>query len=73
LGQVSFSKELEQAEFWSDFNKLYYHPKTMVEMNQICHGNETNALSSFDQGMEYMGQQVLIPIGLFLGRFDRGR
>ncbi len=58
MGQVSFSKELENSEFWSDFNKLYYHPKTMIEMSQICHGSESNALSTFEQGMEYSEQQV---------------
>ncbi|KAJ3041671.1 Protein misato 1 [Rhizophlyctis rosea] len=45
--------ELDQtASVWSDFNKLYYHPKTMVEIRQYTHADEENQFALFTQGQD---------------------
>ncbi|KAJ3292400.1 Protein misato 1 [Borealophlyctis nickersoniae] len=50
---LTFADELEaSATTWSDFNKLYYHPKTMVEIRDYVHGDEENPFALFTQGRE---------------------
>ncbi|KAJ3034989.1 Protein misato 1 [Rhizophlyctis rosea] len=49
----SFASDLDQsAAVWSDFNKLYYHPKTMVEIQQYTHADEENQFALFTQGQD---------------------
>ncbi|KAI9098221.1 Misato segment II tubulin-like domain-containing protein [Phlyctochytrium arcticum] len=54
---VSFSEELQsKATVWSDFNKLYYHPKTMIELPHYLHDDDKNPFSIFTQGLDVMGE-----------------
>lgn len=39
---------------WSDFNSIYYHPKTLVETRDYVYRDETNQFRFFNQGQETM-------------------
>ncbi|TPX62843.1 hypothetical protein PhCBS80983_g00080 [Powellomyces hirtus] len=53
---VSFSSHLEQSvTVWSDFNNLFYHPKTVVELPHFLHDDDQNPFSAFTQGLDVMG------------------
>jgi hypothetical protein len=65
----SHSKELaEKVKFWSDYNSQYYHPKTVIELDEYPHGDDTRIFQSFSQGiasahksawaMEYVDEHV---------------
>ncbi|KAJ3158143.1 Protein misato 1 [Geranomyces michiganensis] len=49
----SFSADLESSvTVWSDFNKLYYHPKTVVEVPHFLHDDDLKPFSAFTQGLD---------------------
>ncbi|KAJ3178326.1 Protein misato 1 [Geranomyces variabilis] len=51
----SFSTHLESSvTVWSDFNKLYYHPKTVVEVPHFLHDDDLKPFSAFTQGLDVM-------------------
>ncbi|KAJ3165670.1 Protein misato 1 [Geranomyces variabilis] len=51
----SFSAHLESSvTVWSDFNKLYYHPKTLVEVPHFLHEDDLKPFSAFTQGLDVM-------------------
>ncbi|KAJ3012553.1 Protein misato 1 [Thoreauomyces humboldtii] len=52
----SFSSHLDASvSVWSDFNKLYYHPKTLVEVPSYVHDDDQNPFSAFTQGLDVIG------------------
>lgn len=48
---MSFSDSLSQTvRYWSDYNKLYYHPKSTVEFPHLMHRDFEEPMSFFQQG-----------------------
>ncbi|KAI9207328.1 Tubulin/FtsZ, GTPase domain-containing protein [Polychytrium aggregatum] len=51
----SYAKNLDQTvRVWSDFNRMFYHPKSIVQLPQYTHGSEEQPFALFSQGMEVM-------------------
>ena len=49
----SFAHELEsQVRYWSDYNRIYHHPRSMMEISQYMHGNDYFQFSTFSQGIQ---------------------
>ncbi|KAJ3365557.1 mtDNA inheritance, partitioning of the mitochondrial organelle [Kappamyces sp. JEL0680] len=42
----------ETVRYWSDFNSAYYHPHSLLELNQYVAGDETNQFRFYNQGKE---------------------
>ncbi|KAJ3061441.1 Protein misato 1, partial [Quaeritorhiza haematococci] len=54
-GPPTFSSDLESSvSVWSDYNKMYYHPRTIVELSQYKHNDATNPFMSFVQGRDIL-------------------
>ncbi|KAJ3178264.1 Protein misato 1 [Gaertneriomyces sp. JEL0708] len=45
---------------WSDFNKLYYHPKTVLEIHNYMHDDDKRPFSTFAQGTDVFAQADFI-------------
>src|SRR5271170_5530300 len=41
---------IEKVRWWSDFNRVYYHPRSAVQINQ--YQLDTSPFESFTQGRE---------------------
>lgn len=49
----SYSNDLSNSvSVWSDFNKLFYHPKSILEMSAYQHENTIVPFSTYTQGRE---------------------
>ncbi|TPX67932.1 hypothetical protein SpCBS45565_g03456 [Spizellomyces sp. 'palustris'] len=54
---LTYADELERkVSVWSDFNKLYYHPKSIVEIPHYLHEDDRNPFSTFTQGLDVFSQ-----------------
>jgi len=40
----------EEVRWWSDFNRVFYHPRSAIQINQ--YQLDTSAFESFSQGIE---------------------
>ncbi|KAI9355982.1 tubulin domain-containing protein [Zopfochytrium polystomum] len=48
-----FSKDLQSSvKVWSDFNAMYYHPRTIAEVKQYQLNDTTTPFATFEQGRE---------------------
>ena len=52
---LTFSDKLEKSvQYWSDYNRLYYHPRSIVEFPHILHKENEEPLSFYRNGEELM-------------------
>ncbi len=50
---LTLAEKLEQnVRYWSDFNALRYHPKSVVELPHILRKQDEEPLSFYQQGEE---------------------
>ncbi|RKO83228.1 tubulin domain-containing protein [Blyttiomyces helicus] len=55
---VTFSQDLDSTvQVWTDFNKIYHHPRTIVELTQFQHADETNPFALYSQGRRVFADQ----------------
>ncbi|KAJ3247401.1 Protein misato 1 [Chytriomyces hyalinus] len=48
-----FSKVLDSSvQVWSDFNSMFYHPRTVVELGAYAHGDSVAPFAIFNQGCD---------------------
>lgn len=52
--QSSMVESLAKSKYWSDFNKLYLHPKTIVEIPHVMHRNFEEPMQFFEQGVDVL-------------------
>ncbi|KAI8823109.1 Misato segment II tubulin-like domain-containing protein [Fimicolochytrium jonesii] len=52
---TTFSDHLDKAvTVWSDYNKIYYHPKSLLEVPHYIHDDDQNPFSVWTQGLDVM-------------------
>ncbi|KAF3913154.1 hypothetical protein AA313_de0203846 [Arthrobotrys entomopaga] len=42
----------ETVKYWSDFNRLFYHPRSSIQFNEYEHANSLTPFESFDLGSQ---------------------
>lgn len=42
----------ETVRYWSDFNRLFYHPRSSIQYNEYEHANPLTPFDSFDLGSQ---------------------
>jgi hypothetical protein len=48
-----YAEELDGVvRYWSDYNSVYHHPRSMVQLQQFAYQDEGKTFSSFVQGEE---------------------
>jgi hypothetical protein len=43
------------VRYWSDYNRVFYHPKSIVQLNEFELGNEISPFENWDMGSSLFG------------------
>ncbi|KAI8618705.1 tubulin domain-containing protein [Chytriomyces sp. MP71] len=55
--QKQFAKALDSSvQVWSDFNSMFYHPRTVVELGSYSHGDTVAPFAIYNQGADLWTQ-----------------
>ena len=47
-------------QFWSDYNRIYHHPRSITEINQYTYGDDLKKFGTFAQGQDVFADQELV-------------